>query len=620
MAENNNNPKMFNILWVYIILILIFFFAINSLTKSPIQELDYSQLIRMINNNQIVKLNIENTGIVKAETKEGLKYDIFAPTMLYDKEYVMAMANTGIEVTYTKSITSSWWVGLISSLFPIIILILFWFWMLKPMMGGSGKSGGFPFSKNLARKYDPSKNKITFDKVAGIDEAKEELKDIVQYLKDPKSFNTLGARMPKGVILVGPPGTGKTLTARAVAGEAGVPFFYISGSDFVELYVGVGASRVRELFKQAKENSPAIIFIDEIDAVGRQRGAGLGGGNDEREQTLNSLLVEMDGFDDDVGVVVMAATNRPDILDKALLRPGRFDKKVVIDGPDLEGREEILKVHIRGKKIAPDVDLKTLAKRTPGFVGADLENLINEGALLAIRNKNTYITMEDLEEAIERVMAGPERKSRIISEKEKKILTYHELGHAFLGYLLPNSDPVHKITIVPRGHSALGYTLQLPEEDKFLISRSELYDRITIALGGRAAEQLIFDSITTGAGDDLKKATKYAKMMISKLGMSEKMGPMVWQDDDDEVFLGKELTRSKNYSDETAKSIDGEIKNIINKCYTLALKILEENKQRLDLIATYLYKVENISGEKFKELMEMDLYSLETKIKFDESV
>jgi cell division protease FtsH len=478
-------------------------------------------------------------------------------------------------------------------------------------MGNNGGGGpGMKFTKSPAKKYDPQKDKITFKDVAGIEEAKEELEDIVSFLKDPKSFNNLGARMPKGILLVGRPGTGKTLAARAVAGEAQVPFFYISGSDFVELFVGVGASRVRELFNQAKAESPAIIFIDEIDAVGRQRGAGLGGGHDEREQTLNSLLVEMDGFDPSAGIVVMAATNRPDILDKALLRPGRFDKKITIDTPDLKGREEILKIHFKGKKIAKDLDLEVLARSTPGFVGADLENLVNEAALLAARDRREFITMDDCQEAIERVIAGPARKSRKLSEKEKKIVTYHELGHAILGYLLPNSDPIHKITIVPRGNAALGYTLQLPLEEKYLMSEDELKDRIVTLLGGRAAEEIIFNEITSGAGNDLKKSTEMAKKMIMQLGMSKKIGPISWGEEEGEVFLGRELTKMKNYSQETAKEIDSEIKSFILTSYKKAKDILNENKERLKLLAIYLYNIETIDGKQFKELMKKDLEDL----------
>jgi cell division protease FtsH len=609
---NGNRKSNFGVFWIYLILAVIFFFSISNMNNSGTRQIDYSQLINLVEDGQIQRMTIESGGNITLTTNEGVRIQSYAPPLVVDKQYINQLAQSGIEIIYIESLASSWWFSLLGSLLPIVIIILFWFWLLRPMMGG-GSSGasGMPFGKTTARKYDPKKNKITFDNVAGIEEAKEELQSVVKYLKDPKEFLELGARMPKGVILVGPPGTGKTLTARAVAGEANVPFFYMSGSDFVELYVGVGASRVRDLFKKAKEEAPAIVFIDELDAVGRQRGAGLGGGNDEREQTLNSLLVEMDGFDNNTNIIVMAATNRPDVLDKALLRPGRFDKKVVIDAPDKKGREEILRLHLKGKKISSDVDPKKLAAKTPGFVGADLENLVNEAALLALREKHNHMTMEDFEEAVERVIAGPARKSRVISDDERKILSYHELGHAFMGYYLDNLDPVQKVTIVPRGNSALGYTLLIPEEDKFLNSKSEIVDRISFALGGRAAEELIFEKVTTGASDDLKKATNMAKKMIYSLGMSSKLGPSVWQDENDEVFLGRDMTRSKTFSEETSRAIDNEIKNIIFNAYDKAKEILRNNKERLELMATYLFNQENISGDLFKELMNKEIDDLE---------
>jgi cell division protease FtsH len=613
---NGNRKSNLGVFWIYLILAVIFFFSISNMNNSGTRQIDYSQLINLVEDGQIQRMTIESGGNITLTTNEGVRIQSYAPPLVVDKQYINQLAQSGIEVIYIESLASSWWFSLLGSLLPIVIIILFWFWLLRPMMGGgSGGASGMPFGKTTARKYDPKKNKITFDNVAGIDEAKEELQSIVKYLKNPKEFLDLGARMPKGVILVGPPGTGKTLTARAVAGEANVPFFYMSGSDFVELYVGVGASRVRDLFKKAKEEAPAIVFIDELDAVGRQRGAGLGGGNDEREQTLNSLLVEMDGFDNDTSVIVMAATNRPDVLDKALLRPGRFDKKVVIDAPDKKGREEILRLHLKGKKISSDVDPEKLAAKTPGFVGADLENLINEAALLALREKHNHMTMEDFEEAVERVIAGPARKSRVISEEERKILSYHELGHAFMGYYLDNLDPVQKVTIVPRGNSALGYTLLIPEEDKFLSSKSEIVDRISFALGGRAAEELIFEKVTTGASDDLKQATSMAKKMIYSLGMSSKLGPSVWQDENDEVFLGRDMTRSKTFSEETSRAIDNEIKNIIFSSYNKAKEILQKNKKRLELMATYLFDQEYISGDLFKDLMSRDIDDLEIFVK-----
>ena len=608
--NKNSNQKKLGIFFVYIVLAILIYVAVNNMVHTQdVKEVSYSQLVSMINEKQIMKLDIEDTGNVTAKTKDGLKYHVYAPALLMDQQYVLALANDGVIVNYTKGVSSSWWLNLIGYIIPILFFVFIWYMMLKPMRGNGPQ--GMNFTKSPSRKYDPIKDKITFDDVAGVEEAKEELIDVVNFLKDPKGFNDLGARMPKGVLLVGPPGTGKTLIARAVAGEANVPFHFISGSDFVELFVGVGAARVRDLFNKAKENSPSIIFIDEIDAVGRQRGAGLGGGHDEREQTLNQLLVEMDGFDTSTGVIIMAATNRPDILDKALLRPGRFDKKVIIDSPDLKGREEILKIHMKGKKIGKDVNAEVLARSTPGFVGADLENLINEAALLAARNKRPSINMEDCEEAIERVIAGPARKSRLISSKEKEIIAYHELGHAIIGHLLPNSDPVHKVTIVPRGHQALGYTLQLPMEDKYLISKTEIMDKIVTVLGGRASEEIVFDEITSGAGNDLKKATEYAKTMVCRLGMSTKIGPIAWGEEEGEVFLGRELTKMKNYSEETASQIDAEIKRIIVESYEKAKNILIKNREKLDLIAKYLLVVETLSGEELGNLLKKEVLELE---------
>jgi len=595
---------------IYLLLAILIFTSLSRMNSSNAQEISYTELVNMLDKGQIISLEINDSGHVTAKAGNGNLFKAYAPTMVVDESYTRSLVKDGIRITYVQSSGSSWWMSILLYIAPIAIMILFWLWIFKGMGNRGGGAPGMKFTKSPAKKYDPQKDKITFKDVAGIEEAKEELEDIVSFLKNPKSFNTLGARMPKGILLVGQPGTGKTLAARAVAGEAQVPFFYISGSDFVELFVGVGASRVRELFNQAKAESPAIIFVDEIDAVGRQRGAGLGGGHDEREQTLNSLLVEMDGFDPSSGIIVMAATNRPDILDKALLRPGRFDKKITIDAPDLKGREQILKIHFRGKKIAKDIDLEVLSRATPGFVGADLENLVNEAALLAARQRREYISMEDCQEAIERVIAGPERKSRKLSEKEKKIVTYHELGHAFLGYLLPNSDPVHKITIVPRGHAALGYTLQLPLEEKYLMSEDELKDRIVTLLGGRAAEEIVFNEITSGAGNDLKKATEITKKMIIQLGMSKKIGPISWADEEGEVFLGRELTKMKNYSQETAREIDSEIKSFILNSYEKAKNMLNDNKDRLELLAVYLYNKETIDGEEFKELMKKDIEDL----------
>ncbi|KLO22675.1 cell division protein FtsH [Marinitoga sp. 1197] len=607
MAENkgpnsNNRKRLLGIIAVYFVIGLIIFFIIRGMTVDTTSlTISYTQFIDLIERGRVSKVLVKDTGNINIKTIDGQTYELFAPVVLRDSNLVNKLIEKNIEVDFKQDVTSGWLYGILSYVIPFIILIFLWMIMLRPLTGRGPQ--GMNFTKSPARKYDPEKERITFNDVAGVNEAKEELEDIVKFLKNPQAFNKMGARMPKGILLVGPPGTGKTLIARAVAGEAKVPFFYISGSDFVELFVGVGAARVRDLFAQAKANAPAIIFIDEIDAVGRQRGAGLGGGHDEREQTLNQLLVEMDGFDPRVGIVIMAATNRPDILDKALLRPGRFDKKVILDMPDVKGREQILKIHMRGKPISPNIDIEVLARRTPGFSGADLENLINEAALLAARKGKTIIDMNELEEAIDRVIAGPARKSRVISDKTRKIIAYHELGHAIVGALLPNADPVHKVTIVPRGHQALGFTLQLPLEDKYLMTKEEILDRITGILGGRAAEELVFNQITSGAANDLQKATEYAKIMILKFGMSERLGPVAWGAEEEEVFLGKELAKMKNYSEETANEIDNEIKRIIIESYEKAKGILEENIDKLHSIAKVLLEKETLSGDELNELL-----------------
>lgn len=600
--NSNNRKRLLLIVLTYFVIGLIIFFIIRGMTVDTTSlTISYTEFMDLVDRGKISKVIVKDTGSLNVKTIDGQSYELFAPVVLRDAELVDKLIEKNIEVDFKQDVTSGWLYGILSYIIPFVILIFLWMLMLRPLTGRGPQ--GMNFTKSPARKYDPDKEKITFNDVAGVDEAKEELEDIVRFLKNPQEFNKMGARMPKGILLVGPPGTGKTLIARAVAGEAKVPFFYISGSDFVELFVGVGAARVRDLFTQAKANAPAIIFIDEIDAVGRQRGAGLGGGHDEREQTLNQLLVEMDGFDPRVGIIVMAATNRPDILDKALLRPGRFDKKVILDMPDVKGREQILKIHMKGKPISPDVDIEVLARRTPGFSGADLENLINEAALLSARKSKKIIEMYELEEAIDRVIAGPARKSRIISEKTRKIIAYHELGHAIVGALLPNADPVHKVTIVPRGHQALGFTLQLPLEDKYLMTKDEILDRITGILGGRAAEELVFEQITSGAANDLQKATEYARIMILKFGMSERLGPIAWSAEEEEVFLGKELAKMKNYSEETANEIDNEIKRIIIESYEKAKSILRENMDKLHEIAKFLLEKETMSGEELNEML-----------------
>jgi cell division protease FtsH len=473
-------------------------------------------------------------------------------------------------------------------------------WFVFRQAQGSNNAA-MSFGKSRARMFTGDQPTVTFIDVAGVEEAKEELKEVVEFLREPEKFISLGARIPKGVLLVGPPGTGKTLLAKAVSGEAGVPFFSISGSEFVEMFVGVGASRVRDLFDQAKRHSPCIVFVDEIDAVGRQRGAGLGGSHDEREQTLNQMLVEMDGFDTDTNVIIMAATNRPDILDPALLRPGRFDRRVVLDRPDVRGREAILRVHIKGKPIAPSVELSVLARSTPGFVGADLENLVNEAAILAARRNKKVIEQPELEEAIERVIAGPERRSRLISEEEKRIVAYHEAGHAIVGHVLPHSDPVHKITIVARGMAG-GYTMALPEEDHTLVSRKKMLDDMAFTLGGRAAEELVFSDITSGASNDLERVTKMARSMVTRLGMSNLLGPMVYGQKEELIFLGREISEQRDYSESVATQIDQEVRRLVNDAYEIAKKILDQYHDRLDAVANKLLEVETLSREEFEAI------------------
>ena len=492
------------------------------------------------------------------------------------------------------------WITLLGSLLPLLFVGALFFFLLRQAQGGNNQA--MAFGKSRARMFSGDKPTVTFADVAGADEAKEELREIVEFLKEPQKFAALGARIPKGVLMVGAPGTGKTLMAKAVAGEAGVPFFSISGSEFVEMFVGVGASRVRDLFEQAKRNSPCIIFIDEIDAVGRHRGAGLGGSHDEREQTLNQILVEMDGFDTDTNIIIVAATNRPDILDPALLRPGRFDRQVVMDRPDMKGRRAILDVHTRGKPMAPDIDLDTVARQTPGFVGADLENMVNEAAILAARRNKRKITMQEMQEAVERVMAGPERRSRIISDAEKEIVAYHEGGHALVGHMLPLADPVHKISIISRG-MALGYTMALPESDNVLRSQAKFEDDLAMALGGRAAEAIVFTDITNGAAGDLDRVTKIARAMVTQYGMSKKLGPQVFGHKDDLMFLGREITEQRNYSEEVAEEIDREVRRIVDHAYTRAKEILTTYRDKLDLIAMTLIQKETLSAEEFAALL-----------------
>jgi cell division protease FtsH len=515
-------------------------------------------------------------------------------------EATKLIQESGVEFS-SKSPGSPWWSSLLTIILPLLLMVGLWIFIMNQMQGGGSKV--MSFGKSRARRVSVDSPKVTFKDVAGVDEAVEELEEIKEFLENPKKFQQLGARIPKGVLLYGPPGTGKTLLARAVAGEAGVPFFSISGSDFVEMFVGVGASRVRDLFGQAKENAPCIIFVDEIDAVGRHRGAGMGGGHDEREQTLNQLLVEMDGFEMKDNVILIAATNRPDILDPALLRPGRFDRQVVVDRPDRAGRRQILEVHTRGKPIAKEIDLDALAAQTPGFTGADLANLVNEAALLAARHGKKIVGMTELEEGIMRVLAGPEKKSRLISEKEKAITAYHEMGHAFVGHFLPNTDPVHKISVVSRGQ-ALGFTISLPTEDKFLTTKNELMDNLAMTLGGRAAEEVVFSEITTGAANDIEKATSTAKQMIMRYGMSEELGPRTLGHDQSMPFLGREFAQQADYSEEIARKIDEEVRRIIEEAHQRAKDLLVERREQLDAISNILIQRETLERVEFEALLD----------------
>ncbi|MGI6706063.1 MAG: ATP-dependent zinc metalloprotease FtsH [Clostridia bacterium] len=505
----------------------------------------------------------------------------------------------GFTLTLKPIPEAPWWMNILPFGVILLLFVVFWFVFMQQSQGGGNRV--MSFGKSRAKLHTDDRRRITFDDVAGADEEKEELKEIVDFLRSPKRFMEVGAHIPKGVLLVGPPGTGKTLLAKAVAGEAGVPFFSISGSDFVEMFVGVGASRVRDLFDQAKKNSPCIVFIDEIDAVGRHRGAGLGGGHDEREQTLNQLLVEMDGFAVNEGIIILAATNRPDILDPALLRPGRFDRQIVVGIPDVKGREEIFKVHAKGKPLAPEVDLKILAKRTPGFTGADIENLLNEAAILTARSHKKQIGMAELEEAINRVIAGPEKRSRVITEKDKKLVAYHEAGHAVVAKLLPNADPVHLVTIIPRGMAG-GFTLTLPKEDRYYISRNDLMDEVTELLGGRVAEKLVLDDISTGASNDIQRASTIARRMITEYGMSEELGPITYGGKHDEIFIGRDFGTQRNYSEKIAAMIDNEVKRIVEEAYNRAEELLKANLHKLHKVAQTLLEKETLTAEEFEQV------------------
>lgn len=600
--------KFFRNVSFYLLIIIIAISIIDYYSSKTTnkQEIIYTQFLRQVDEQKVEKVTIvENT--IRGKLKDGTEFTTVTPD---DPTLINTLRAKNIEIKAEQPPQPPWWTTIFSSILPMLLLIGVWFFIMQQTQGGGNRV--MSFGKSRAKLHSDEKIKVTFKDVAGADEAKQELEEVVEFLKHPKKFNDLGARIPKGVLLFGPPGTGKTLLARAVAGEAGVPFFSISGSDFVEMFVGVGASRVRDLFEQAKKNAPCIVFIDEIDAVGRQRGAGLGGGHDEREQTLNQLLVEMDGFGVNEGIIIIAATNRPDILDPALLRPGRFDRQIVVDRPDVRGREEILKVHVKGKPLAKEVDLDVLARRTPGFTGADLSNLVNEAALLAARRNKKRVEMGEMEEAVERVVAGPERKSRVISDKEKRLTAYHEAGHALVGMLLDHTDPVHKVSIIPRGRAG-GYTLMLPKEDRYYATRSELLAQLKVFLGGRVAEAVVLNEISTGAQNDIERATELVRKMICEYGMSETMGPIAFGKKQEQVFLGRDISRDRNYSEEVAHSIDKEVRKMMEEAYTGVETILRENIDQLHVIAAALIEKETLEAEELLRLVQMEDVSASTE-------
>jgi cell division protease FtsH len=585
------------IVWA-VILAVAFPFALQLWRRAPREVMDYSAFVEQVQAGQVVQVEIGD-GAVNGRLKNGQQFTTYIPPG--DASYLELLKAKGVAIKVEPRSRTSLWPSLLSTLLPIMLLVGLWMLMLRQAQSGSNQA--MAFGKSRARLHTDSKPKVTFADVAGVDEAKEELQEVIEFLKYPKKFQALGAKIPRGVLLVGPPGSGKTLLAKAVAGEAGVPFFSISGSEFVEMFVGVGASRVRDLFDQAKKSAPCLVFIDEIDAVGRQRGAGLGGGHDEREQTLNQLLVEMDGFDPNAGIIVIAATNRPDILDPALLRPGRFDRRIVVDNPDTKGRRAILDVHVRGKPLASDVDLDALAKRTPGFSGADLANMVNEAALLAARRNKKKITAAEFDEAIDRVIAGPQRRSRILTPKERELTAYHEAGHALLAKVVPGADPPHKVTILPRGLS-LGYVMFAPPEDKYTYTKQEILARITVGLGGRVAEEVVFGEVTTGAQNDFEQATELARKMVTEYGMSTKLGPLSLGKRHGPVFLGRDLVESRNYSEEIAYEIDKEIRRIIDECYEQARQLIVKHRDALERIARALVERESLEAEELARLFE----------------
>lgn len=584
---------------LYLLVIIVAVTVVDSFigNKTDKSEITYTNFLTQVQQKKVDSVQITADHSITGQLKDGSSFTTYAPT---DAALMPALKDSDVNVVAKPPEQPSWWMSALASIVPVLILVVVFFFFMQQTQGGGSRV--MNFGKSHAKMHGEGKVKVSFKDVAGADEAKEELSEIVEFLRNPAKYNAIGAKIPKGVLLFGPPGTGKTLLARAVAGEAGVPFFSISGSDFVEMFVGVGASRVRDLFAQAKKNAPCIIFIDEIDAVGRQRGAGLGGGHDEREQTLNQLLVEMDGFGANEGIITIAATNRPDILDPALLRPGRFDRQITVDRPDLRGRVAILNVHAKGKPLSKDVNLKTIAKKTPGFTGADLSNLLNEAALLAARADKKIITMAELEEASEKVAFGPERRSHVISEKEKRLTAVHESGHALVAYLLPEADPVHKVTIIPRGRAG-GYTMMLPDEDRSYETKSYYLAQIRVALGGRAAEQIVFNEISSGASGDLQNVTHIVRQMITRLGMSSKLGPMVFGEQQDQVFLGKSLGHERNYGEGVAELIDKEMHDLVTTAYDDVIRMLEEHRDALNHMAAALMEVETINHKQVENLI-----------------
>ncbi len=593
--KKTDKPKKLNlILGLIFFLGLLIIFNNFSQVLRPSKEVIFSEFMEAVEKGEVLKVVIVDDNIT-GEFTDGKTFKTYAPP---DPELIKILRSKKVEI---KAEPESVWRNILFSFFPFLLFILFFWFLIRRQFQGGGKV--FSFGKSQAKLHSESATKVSFADVAGVEEAKEELQEVISFLKDPKKFQRLGGRIPKGVLLMGPPGSGKTLLAKAVAGEAKVPFFSISGSDFVEMFVGVGASRVRDLFDIGRKNAPCILFIDEIDAVGRLRFAGLGGGHDEREQTLNQLLAEMDGFNTQEGVILLASTNRPDVLDPALLRPGRFDRQIVVNQPDLIGREAILKVHSKNVVLDKNVDLKVIARQTSGFSGADLANLVNEAALLAARKDKKTVEFKEMEEAIERVMAGPERKSRILTDQERNIVAYHESGHSLLSLLIPEVDPLHKVSIIPRGIAALGYTMQLASEDRYIYTKDELLAKITVLLGGRAAEMLIFKQLSTGAQNDLNIVTEAAHRMVCEFGMSEKLGNLTLGRKDSQVFLGRDIIKEKNYSEETARKIDEEVRKIIDECYERAADLLKENKDKLEKLARALLEKEVLTSEEVKQII-----------------